>query len=438
MKTLNLFVATTLILLGVVCLSRGSGGTTITAADQDKWALWQDGPHLRGANIYQRRSYPDADGSLANVGPIIPPYVQDDFDKMAALGANYVNISHPGLYTETPPYQVDPVIEANLDNLLVMIANANMVAVISFRTGPGRNEFIFLEEENALWLGYSKDINVMWPDPNNASMLDEQQAQAAQDGWVAMWQYTADRYRDNPIVVGYDLMVEPNSNVLLDIWDPADFYPARAGTLYDWNQLYPEITTAIRQVDTGTPILIGAMSYSSIVWLPYLQPTADPHTIYTIHQYEPFNYTHQDPPLTLAYPGTFDADGDGHDDTVNQAWLDNWLSPIDDFKDTHHVPVAVNEYGLKRWQPGAAQFMADLMALFEQRGLNHAWWLWSPADPRFVDYTHEFNPLLGPDPDNRDEVTTSALLQTIRRNWALNSANPQMTGTYLPIILVQP
>jgi hypothetical protein len=428
----------TLILLGVVYLSSGSGGTTTAVADLDKWALWQDGTHLRGANIHQRRSYNDADGDLADVSPIIPVYAQGDFDKMAALGANYVNISHPGLYTETPPYQVDPVIQANLDNLLAMIANANMYAVISFRTGPGRNEFIFLEEEGDFWLGYSKDINTIWPDPNDASMFDEQQAQAAQDAWVQMWQYTADRYRSNPMVVGYDLMVEPNSNVLLNIWDPAQFYQTQAGTLYDWNQLYPEITTAIRQVDADTPILIGAMSYSSIVWLPFLVPTGDPHTVYTVHQYEPFNYTHQDPPLTLVYPSTFDADGDGNDDTVNQAWLDNWLSPIDDFKSTHNVPVAVNEYGLKRWQPGGGQFMANLMALFEQRGMNHAWWLWSPADPLFVEYTHEFNPLLGPDPTNRDEVAASPLLQAIRQNWALNSASPQLTGAYLPVILVEP
>jgi hypothetical protein len=180
------------------------------------------------------------------------------------------------------------------------------------------------------------------------------------------------------------------------------------------------------------------MSYSSIYWLPYLQPTGDPHTVYMVHQYEPFTYTHQNPPLNLTYPGTFDADGDGNDDTVNLTWLNDWLSPIDDFKDTHNVPVAVNEYGLKRWQPDGNQFMADLMLLFEQRGLNHAWWLWSPADPRFVDYTHEFNPLLGPNPANRDEVTTSALLQVIRQTWGLNSANPEMTGIYLPVILAKP
>jgi hypothetical protein len=434
MKALTL---TFMILAILLVFSWAQLDSAPAAAALNKWTLWQNGPHLRGANIHQRRSYPDADGDLAQVGPVIPPYTQADFNKMATLGANYINISHPGLYRETSPYTVDPVIQANLDQLLARIAQANMFAVISFRTGPGRNEFIFLNEEDPGWLGMSKDINFVWPDPNNPTQQDEQKAQAAQNAWVAMWRYTAQRYQNNPIVVGYDLMVEPNSNVLLNIWDPADFYPTYANTLYDWNQLYPEITTAIRQVDPNTPILVGASSYSSIYWLPYLQPTGDSRTVYTVHTYEPFNYTHQDPPLNLSYPGTFDGDGDGDNDTVNQAWLDNLLTPIDVFKTTHNVSMAVNEFGIKRWEPGADQYMADQMALFEQRDLNHALWLWAPSDERFTEYTHYFNPLLGSDPNNRTEVATSDLLEIIKQNWVLNIFGPGNDANYifLPIII---
>ena len=386
--------------------------------------LWRDGPHLRGANIHQRRSYPFADGDLADVSPVIPPYIQADFDKLAALGANYVNVSHPGLFSETAPFTVDQDIQANLDNLLTMIEQANLYAVISFRTGPGRNEFIFLNEEDPNWLGVSKDIDFVWTD------------QAAQDGWVAMWRYTAERYRDHPNVVGYDLMVEPNANKLLNIWKPDDFYPDYAGTLYDWNQFYPDISAAIREVDSQTPILIGAMSYSAASWLPALQPTGDPRTVYLVHTYEPFGYTHQNPPLNLTYPGTFDGDGDGQADQINKAWLEETLAPVDLFQAIHNVPVAVNEYGLQRWQPGGAQYLADQMALFEDRGLNHAWWLWGPSDERFVEYTHFFNPRLGPDPANRQEVTTSALLEVIKQNWALNQMQIyQNFHIFLPFII---
>jgi len=258
------------------------------------------------------------------------------------------------------------------------------------------------------------------------------QDQAAQDAWVAMWSYTAQRYKDNPIVVGYDLMVEPNSNEvgshalndLLDIWDPEEFYDNYGGTLYDWNQLYPRITTAIRQVDSNTPILIGGMAYSRVDWLPYLQPTGDPRTVYMVHQYEPFVYTHQEPPLTRTYPGVFDTDWDGVDDQFNQAWLDDLLSTVDDFKATHSVPVSVNEFGVMRWEPGAALFMDDEMDLFEQRGMNHALWVWDPAWEPWTEEVDAFNFRHGPNPNNHTDVELSDLMDVIVDHWGRNTVRP--------------
>ncbi len=84
-----------------------------------------------------------------------------------------------------------------------------------------------------------------------------------------MWKYTASRYRNNPVVVGYDLMVEPNANhVWLDLWDPEQFYSQYSGTLYDWNQLFPRIIQGIRAVDPNTPLLVGRHGLQRIVLAP--------------------------------------------------------------------------------------------------------------------------------------------------------------------------
>ena len=118
----------------------------------DAWALWTGATHLRGANIHQRRVYPEIDGTeFFGPGPVGPPYTQESFDKLAELGANYVNISHPGLFTEEPPFVPDEDISQNLDSLLEMIARADMFAVISFRTGPGRSEYTFFWDEYNTW-----------------------------------------------------------------------------------------------------------------------------------------------------------------------------------------------------------------------------------------------------------------------------------------------
>jgi len=403
--------------------------TTLLSANFDKWALWQGSTQLRGANIYQRRVYPELDGpTFMGPGPVGPPYTQEDLNRLAALGANYVNISHPGLFTETPPYTLDQDIQNNLDHLLTMIANADMFAVISFRTGPGRSEFTFMLDEVGTWFDASYLNDSVWQD------------QAAQDAWVAMWRYTAERYRDNPIVVGYDLMVEPNSNeVSVNIWDPEEFYATYAGTLYDWNQLHPRISAAIRQVDTNTPILVGGMAYSAVDWLPYMQPTTDTHTVYTVHQYAPYQYTNQWWEGTqVAYPSVFDIDEDGVDDQFNRAWLDNLLSTVDTFATTYGVPLAVNEFGIVRWAPGAADFMGDEMDLFEQRGLNYALWMWETSWPEYAQEVDAFNFCHGPDPNNHTNVESSDLKDVIVEHWLRNTIRPSslpVATIYLPIMV---
>jgi len=402
---------------------------TVPEAVDGKWELWVNGTHLRGANIYQRRVYPELDGpTFIGSGTVGPPYAQEDFDRLAALGANYVNISHPGLFTETPPYTLEQAIQDNLDNLLNMIASANMFAVISFRTGPGRSEFTFFYEEVGEWFDESYLNDSVW------------QEKAAQDAWVAMWRYTAERYGNNPIVVGYDLMVEPNANeVCLGIWEPEECYPDYADTLYDWNQLYPHISAAIREVDLYTPILIGGMSYSATQWLPYLQPIEDERTVYTVHQYAPYKYTHQFwKSHESTYPGVFDTDWDGIDDHFNKAWLENLLSTVNDFTEKHDVPVAVNEYGLMRWQPGAAKFMDDQMELFEQYDMNYALWCWEPSWSPWVEEVNAFNFRLGPDPNNHAEVAYSDLIAVIVKYWGRNTKRPFTDETLIPTVAMEP
>ena len=148
-----------------------------------------------------------------------------------------------------------------------------------------------------------------------------------------------------------------------------------------------------------------------------------------VHQYEPQDeYTHQEPPAVNAYPGTFDLDWDGAPDTFDRSWLDEYLSIIDDFGAEHGAPVAVNEYGVVRWIPNAADYMRDLMDLFEQRGMNHAFWAWNPSRPPHNVDNDAFDFLHGPGPDNHTNVATSDLIDVILDNWSRNTVRPSNVG----------
>jgi hypothetical protein len=381
----------------------------------EKWDLWVGPAQLRGANIWQRIVIPDLDGTeFLGSDYIGPPYSQQDFTRLAALGANYVNISGPGLFTEEPPYQLDLQVQEHLDQLLDMIQKADLFAVITFRTGPGRSDFTFYRDGAGDWFDPGLLREWVWTD------------QAAQDAWVEMWRYTALRYQGHPVVVGYDLMCEPNAAGIRDIWEPEDFYHDYAGTTLDWNQLYPRITLAIRDVDLETPILIGGMGWSSIRWLPYLEPTGDSRTVYLVHQYEPqLEYTHQENHYPKnSYPGEFDLDWDGIPDSFNREWLDNYFISIDGFEEEWGVPIAVNEYGIVRWVPGGTKFLDDQLTLFEERGLNHAIWMWDPYWEPWTSEVNVMNYRFGPNPRNQTEQMPNALLDVIQKYWNLNTIRP--------------
>ncbi|MCW5891174.1 MAG: cellulase family glycosylhydrolase [bacterium] len=331
----------------------------------DAYALWSAGI-LRGANVFQGRN---PGGATNGIGD--GDFAQSDFDDLAAAGANYVQLSHAGLFAEAPPYALDAAAQANLDRVVAMAGAANLYAVIAFRSGPGRNENAISNRE----AGVKESI---WTDP------------AAQAAWVDMLRHTAERYGANPTVIGYSIMVEPNAYARRGYVDPPQFYAQYGNTLEDVNGLYTAAIAAIRQVDPETPILLEPEGYGNVTWLPYVRPQADAHVVYTAHDYTPFDYTHQQVG-GATYPGTYDVDGAAT--LVGAAFLGTYLQTLQTYVDTHGVPVALTEFGVHRNAPNAAQYLADRIAVQDLLG-SWAVWVWQPAG--FIDpfNMHEPSPVL--------------------------------------------
>ncbi|MGV8026823.1 MAG: glycoside hydrolase family 5 protein [Anaerolineaceae bacterium] len=375
--------------------------------------LWSGNtPMLRGVNVWQALVIPEVDGDSKGSGRVGPPFTQADFDLLASLGANYVVISAPGLFTENPPYRVDVEVQRNLDEMLGMIANADMFATIAFRTGPGKAEWSLCCSDVSYYDDYFNDI--VWSDPN------------AQDAWAEMWQYTAERYRDNPAVVGYKLMVEPNAaDLLYGIDSPQEFFRSYGGTLSDWVIFYPQIVSAIRMVDTETPILVGADGYSSVAWLASLTPVDAENMVYVVHQYMPYEtYTHQNKRGKNSYPDSFDVDEDGEIEQFDKNYLSTLLQPVRQYAKKYEVPIAIDEFGVKRWVPGASNYLNDLLDLFEKEGWNYAIWEWSTGYEPFGLEVDDFNYKLGTDPTNRMILLDNPILNVLSAYWSLNSIRP--------------
>jgi hypothetical protein len=182
--------------------------------------------------------------------------------------------------------------------------------------------------------------------------------------------------------------------------------------------------TGIREVDNDTPILVNPMGWGSVPWLSALQPVPNERVVYAVHQYGPFQYTHQQPADRRPYPGNFDVTWDDDPDRFDREWLLNWLAPVVDFQQRTDAPIAVNEFGVVRWAPGAADFLSDEIEFFEQNGMNHALWVWEPTyEPWYTFGDRAMFYPFGPDPNNLQDVENE-LMNVILNAWRKNTLRP--------------
>lgn len=253
---------------------------------------------------------------------------------------------------------------------------------------------------------------------------------AAQQAWIDMWRYTAARYRDDPIVVGYYLMVEPHASEAVAGLEAEEFYARYEGTLVDWNQLYPRIVEAVREEDERTPVIVDAEGWSGLAWLSYHPPAPDERIVYSFHQYLPLHYTigpltdHPYGDLVVVYRGEADLDGDGDSEMFDERWMDSLLAPADRFMAERDARLTVNELGVVRWVPEGHAFMRDQLELLEARGMNHAIWLWNASFEMWEGQTDAFGLQFGPDLVPGRDRASEELLDAVSDIWMRNTERP--------------
>ena len=194
------------------------------------------------------------------------------------------------------------------------------------------------------------------------------------DAFVDLWRMVARHYKDEPIVVAYDLYNEP---VQIN------------KVKYDYLYCQYEAAKAIREIDSEKLIVIAANQWSSAGAFNYLKPLPLKNIIYQGHMYEPGSYTHQgvggdnmkrilEGSLKLkGYPGWFD------NFYYDKNELRKILKPIRDFQLKYGARIYMGEFSAIRFAPGAAQYIQDLIEIFEEYGWDwsyHAfreWYNWS-------------------------------------------------------------
>jgi endoglucanase len=95
---------------------------------------------------------------------------------------------------------------------------------------------------------------------------------------TGLWEQIADRYKDKPGEVYFELLNEPNGKL----------------TDAKWNAIVPQVLKTVRKTNPTRPIIVGPTSWNAIRGLDSLElPADDKNLIVTVHSYDPFEFTHQ-------------------------------------------------------------------------------------------------------------------------------------------------
>lgn len=152
------------------------------------------------------------------------------------------------------------------------------------------------QESTRKMYGSNSGGKALWIDlDENGNILPTENYKTNQDRLINLWKAIAERYKDEPTIIGYGLLNEPvvpQKNTATE-------------TVDQWRELAQKIADAIRTVDNNHALFVeGICSYFlpgnydgtnwNLVSLADKQFTInDTNTIYEFHFYEPLSYTHQ-------------------------------------------------------------------------------------------------------------------------------------------------
>ncbi|MBN1646409.1 MAG: cellulase family glycosylhydrolase [Spirochaetales bacterium] len=254
---------------------------------------------------------------------------------------------------------------------------------------------------------------------------------------IAFWRDLAARLKDHPAVIAYNPLNEPHPEREFGYEEGdsgfAAWYDSVRGTAADLNRFNRRIVAAIREVDSGTPILLDCWFYSSAKGFPYLEPVNDNKVLYAFHNPGAWQMCHEQPNRgRYSYPDRVPTSWNGPGEKWDRDRLAQEFSDFERWITVNQVPVTriiASEFLYERWIPGAEQYMSDIITLYNQRGWHWAFYVFRPDGGwTGLDYEMGTSPAMPPgywqaieqgmDPETLKKRTDSALWQVIAREFA--------------------
>jgi endoglucanase len=181
--------------------------------------------------------------------------------------------------------------------------------------------------------------------------------------FLAMWQQIGTHFADRPGRLWFELYNEPHGDL----------------TAAAWNDLASRALRVVRSANPDRTVVIGPAEWNRAEALDSLELPADTHLVATVHDYQPFRFTHQQ--ARWAGLALMFTSGVLCCDTLQRQQLAEPLGIAEQWSKRHGVPMWLGEFGSyagPRWRPNDMASRAEYTRLVreaaERRGIAWAYW----------------------------------------------------------------
>ena len=181
--------------------------------------------------------------------------------------------------------------------------------------------------------------------------------------FLAMWRQIATHFAGRPPRLWFELYNEPHGQL----------------SAAAWNELASRALRTVREANPDRIVVIGPVRWNSADALEQLELPADAQLVATVHDYQPFNFTHQQAPW--AGPKVASLSGVRCCDAEQRRQLARPLEIGQRWAAKHDVPMWLGEFGAYAGPPASpndiasrAEYTRLVREAAEERGLAWAYW----------------------------------------------------------------
>jgi endoglucanase len=185
-----------------------------------------------------------------------------------------------------------------------------------------------------------------------------QEPMGNKERFLATWEQMAERYKNHPNEVVFEILNEPNKELTPELW----------------NQFHSEAFAIIRETNPTRTVIIGPGHWNSINYLDQLElPENDRNIIATVHYYSPMEFTHQG----AGWAGYKDKTGiewKATDDEKQAIAKDLQKAQI--WAEKYDRPLFLGEFGAydKADMDSRVRYINFITRLAEEMGWSWAYW----------------------------------------------------------------